>query len=87
LRARRGGARAAGRRGALRLTARAGPLITFPALTAVGVPALNANVTNTVALVPGGALGGRLAGRVRADVLRAVIVVLGLVVATAYFLT
>jgi uncharacterized membrane protein YfcA len=51
------------------------------------VPALNANVTNTVALVPGGALGGRLAGRVRADVLRAVIVVLGLVVATAYFLT
>jgi uncharacterized membrane protein YfcA len=51
------------------------------------VPALNANVTNTVALVPGGALCGRLAGRVRADVLRAVIVVLGLVVATAYFLT
>lgn len=37
-----------------------GTLITFPALTAVGVPAVMANVTNTVALLPG-YLGGMLA--------------------------
>jgi uncharacterized membrane protein YfcA len=37
-----------------------GTLISFPALTAVGVPALQANVTNTVALCPG-YLGGTLA--------------------------
>jgi uncharacterized membrane protein YfcA len=30
-----------------------GTLITFPVLTAVGLPALTANVTNTVALCPG----------------------------------
>src|SRR5919199_2599660 len=30
-----------------------GTLITFPMLTAVGVPAVAANVTNTVALCPG----------------------------------
>lgn len=30
-----------------------GTLISFPALTAMGVPAVAANVTNTVALVPG----------------------------------
>ncbi len=30
-----------------------GTLITFPVLTAVGIPAVVANVTNTVALVPG----------------------------------
>jgi hypothetical protein len=30
-----------------------GTLISFPALMAVGVPAVSANVTNTVALVPG----------------------------------
>ena len=30
-----------------------GTLITFPMLTAVGVPAIAANVTNTVALCPG----------------------------------
>jgi len=39
-----------------------GTLITFPALTAVGVPALNANVTNTIALLPG-YLGGTYAQR------------------------
>ncbi|MEN6465935.1 MAG: sulfite exporter TauE/SafE family protein [Syntrophaceae bacterium] len=37
-----------------------GTLITFPMLTAVGVPAVSANVTNTVALCPG-YLGGALA--------------------------
>ena len=30
-----------------------GTLITFPMLTAIGVPAVAANVTNTVALCPG----------------------------------
>src|SRR5690242_16117562 len=30
-----------------------GTLITFPVLTAVGIPAVAANVTNTVALCPG----------------------------------
>jgi len=37
-----------------------GTLITFPILIAVGIPALSANVTNTVALCPG-YLGGTLA--------------------------
>jgi len=45
-----------------------GTLITFPVLTAVGIPALDANVTNAVALAPGYAGGtyaqrGDLAGR------------------------
>jgi hypothetical protein len=37
-----------------------GTLITFPVLTAVGVPAVAANITNTVALCPG-YLGGTVA--------------------------
>nr|WP_322508537.1 sulfite exporter TauE/SafE family protein [Anaerolinea sp.] len=43
--------------GAINALAGGGTLITFPALTAVGVPAVVANVTNTVALLPG-YLGG-----------------------------
>ncbi len=39
--------------GAVNALAGGGTLITFPALTAVGVPAVAANVTNTVALCPG----------------------------------
>jgi uncharacterized membrane protein YfcA len=39
--------------GAVNALAGGGTLITFPALTAVGLPALTANVTNTVALCPG----------------------------------
>lgn len=39
-----------------------GTLITFPVLTAVGVPVVAANMTNTVALCPG-YLGGTLAQR------------------------
>jgi uncharacterized membrane protein YfcA len=46
--------------GAANALAGGGTLISFPALTAVGVPALQANVTNTVALSPG-YLGGTLA--------------------------
>lgn len=39
--------------GAVNALAGGGTLITFPLLTAVGVPAVAANVTNTVALAPG----------------------------------
>ena len=48
--------------GAVNALAGGGTLITFPALTAVGVPALNANITNTVALSPG-YVGGTIAQR------------------------
>src|SRR5512147_1126796 len=46
--------------GAVNALAGGGTLITFPMLTAVGVPAISANVTNTVALCPG-YLGGTFA--------------------------
>jgi hypothetical protein len=46
--------------GAVNALAGGGTLITFPALLAVGIPAVPANVTNTVALCPG-YLGGALA--------------------------
>jgi uncharacterized membrane protein YfcA len=46
--------------GAINALAGGGTLITFPVLTAVGIPAVMANVTNTVALLPG-YLGGTLA--------------------------
>lgn len=39
--------------GAINALAGGGTLISFPALLAVGVPAVSANVTNTVALIPG----------------------------------
>jgi uncharacterized membrane protein YfcA len=39
--------------GAINALAGGGTLITFPALTAMGIPAVAANVTNTVALLPG----------------------------------
>ncbi|MFZ4664141.1 MAG: TSUP family transporter, partial [Caldilineaceae bacterium] len=39
--------------GAVNALAGGGTLITFPMLVAVGVPAVAANVTNTVALCPG----------------------------------
>jgi uncharacterized membrane protein YfcA len=46
--------------GAINALAGGGTLITFPTLIAVGVPAVAANVTNTVALCPG-YVGGTLA--------------------------
>jgi uncharacterized membrane protein YfcA len=46
--------------GAVNALAGGGTLITFPALMALGVPAVAANVTNTVALCPG-YLGGTIA--------------------------
>ena len=39
--------------GAVNALAGGGTLITFPMLTAVGIPAIAANITNTVALCPG----------------------------------
>ncbi len=39
--------------GAVNALAGGGTLITFPLLTAVGIPAVEANITNTVALCPG----------------------------------
>jgi len=39
--------------GLINAVAGGGTLVSFPALVALGVPALEANVTNTVALVPG----------------------------------
>jgi len=39
-----------------------GTLLTFPSLLAIGVPALSANVTNTIALLPG-YMGGIIAQR------------------------
>ncbi|MBI1794636.1 MAG: sulfite exporter TauE/SafE family protein [Chloroflexi bacterium] len=46
--------------GAINALAGGGTLITFPALVALGIPAVAANITNTVALSPG-YLGGTLA--------------------------
>jgi uncharacterized membrane protein YfcA len=48
--------------GAVNAVAGGGSLLSFPALLAVGYPALTANVTNSVALTPGyfgGTLGYR----------------------------
>jgi len=46
--------------GVVNALAGGGTLITFPTLTALGVPAVSANVTNTIALCPG-YLGGSYA--------------------------
>ena len=46
--------------GIMNALAGGGTLITFPILTAVGLPAVVANVTNTLALLPG-TVGGTLA--------------------------
>lgn len=48
--------------GAVNALAGGGTLITFPVLTALGLPAVVANVTNTIALAPGH-LGATLAQR------------------------
>ncbi len=48
--------------GLINAVAGGGTLVSFPALVALGVPTVNANVTNTVALVPG-YLGGAYAQR------------------------
>jgi uncharacterized protein len=48
--------------GAVNAMAGGGTLISFPAMTAIGMPAISANVTNTVALWPG-MVGGIFAQR------------------------
>jgi uncharacterized membrane protein YfcA len=48
--------------GLVNAVAGGGTLISFPVLTAVGIPAIAANVTNTVALCPG-MMGGIMAQR------------------------
>lgn len=48
--------------GAVNAVAGGGSLISFPALVAAGIPTLNANVTNQIALLPG-YLGGSVAYR------------------------
>jgi uncharacterized membrane protein YfcA len=48
--------------GVVNAVAGGGTLISFPALTAIGIPPVAANITNTVALSPG-YLGGTLAQR------------------------
>ncbi len=48
--------------GAVNAIAGGGTLVSFPALVAIGVPSLSANVTNTVALCPG-YLSGTIAQR------------------------
>ena len=48
--------------GAVNALAGGGTLITFPVLTAIGVPAIRANATNTVSLSPG-YVGGTYAQR------------------------
>lgn len=48
--------------GGVNALAGGGTLISFPILVAIGIPAISANVTNTVALSPG-YLGGALAQR------------------------
>jgi uncharacterized membrane protein YfcA len=53
---------AAAAAGAVNALAGGGTLISFPTLVAIGVPAVPANVTNTVSLVPG-YLGGAWAQR------------------------
>jgi uncharacterized membrane protein YfcA len=68
--------------GAINAAAGGGSLLSFPALLAVGYPALDANVTNTVALCPGylgGVVGYRaeLAGQRDRAARRGVAVALG----------
>jgi uncharacterized protein len=77
--------------GAVNAVAGGGSLISFPALLAVGYPALTANVTNSVALTPGyfgGTLGYRreLTGQRRRVVVLGAISAVGAVVGAALLL-
>jgi uncharacterized membrane protein YfcA len=62
--------------GGVNAVAGGGSLLSFPALLAVGYPAVQANVTNTVALVPG-YLGGSLAYREELKPQRRRLIILG----------
>jgi uncharacterized membrane protein YfcA len=66
--------------GGVNAIAGGGTLISFPTLVALGVPAVNANITNTVALCPGyfgGALGQREELRPQRDRLPPLAIVAG----------
>jgi uncharacterized membrane protein YfcA len=67
--------------GAVNAVAGGGSLISFPALLAVGYPALTANVTNSVALTPG-YLGGTVGYRRELAGQRARVLALGVTSAT-----
>ena len=67
--------------GGVNAVAGGGSLISFPALVAVGLPTLNANVTNQVAVLPG-YVGGSLAYREELRGQRRRAVVLGVTSAT-----
>lgn len=58
--------------GAVNALAGGGTLLTFPVLTAIGLPALAANITNTVALCPGH-IGATFAQRSSLDGQRALL--------------
>ena len=64
--------------GAVNAVAGGGSLLSFPALLAVGYPALTANVTNTVALTPG-YFGGTLGYRRELQGQRTRVVALGVI--------
>ncbi len=77
--------------GAVNAVAGGGSLISFPALLAVGYPALTANITNTVALTPGylgGTIGYRLElqGQRRRTIVLSVISVAGALAGSALLL-
>lgn len=63
--------------GAVNAVAGGGSLISFPALLAVGLPSVTANVTNTVALWPG-YIGGAVPYRAELSAQRARVIALGL---------
>lgn len=63
--------------GAINAVAGGGSLISFPALLAVGLPSVTANVTNTVALWPG-YIGGTVPYRAELSAQRARVIALGL---------
>jgi uncharacterized membrane protein YfcA len=67
--------------GAVNAVAGGGSLLSFPALLAVGYPAITANVTNSVALTPG-YFGGTLGYRRELTGQRARIIALGVTSAT-----
>lgn len=63
--------------GAINAVAGGGSLVSFPALLAVGLPSITANVTNTVALWPG-YVGGAVPYRAELSAQRSRIIALGL---------
>lgn len=83
---------AGGAAGAVNAVAGGGSLISFPALLALGLPAVDANVTNAVAVVPGYAgtayaYRRELSGQTRRVAVLAVSALVGAVVGSVLLLT